>query len=134
MTMNGQNRRTVGGIYFFLASERVTNQRQKNIFRRAKDNARYRELGIEPFPAFDWKERYNDYCQHLGEATKARRTNMKITLIGKPGMIEQRRDLVITTMTYKPKLPLSLPKGFPSHRLPPRLISSTCGQAVEQGG
>src|SRR5215212_3953803 len=58
MTMNGKKRRTVGGVYFFLAAERVKTQRQKNIFRRAKDNAHYRELGIDPFPAFVWNERH----------------------------------------------------------------------------
>jgi hypothetical protein len=61
-------------------------------------------------PLFCWEERIPLLQSLLTTAGEA--STVKITLIGRPGPVEQRKDLIVTTMTHTVKVP-TLPKGVP---------------------
>src|SRR5258708_11657509 len=115
-TSNGKRRRTPGGVYLYLARHRAATRDQRQIF-KIKVPGRMRRLQAEAAaegssePGFTWADRLTvmgDLLEERGEAT-----NAKLTVIGRPGKIERRQDLIITTMSHTPKLPASLPKGVP---------------------
>src|SRR5258708_27466972 len=115
-TSNGKRRRTPGGVYLYLARHRAATRDQRQIF-KIKVPGRMRRLQAEAAaegssePGFTWPDRLTvlgDLLEGRGEAT-----NAKLTVIGRPGKIERRQDLIITTMSHPPKFPPSLPKGLP---------------------
>ncbi len=111
LTTDGLRRRTPGGVFFYLARGRMPREARDLVFphrtKRKKNNA-----AAQPnLPAFDWEERQavlEVILQEKGEAS-----TVKITLIGRPGKIEARKDVIITAMTHQAKA-ASLPKGLPT--------------------
>src|SRR5262249_15102499 len=115
-TSNGKRRRTPGGVYLYLARRRASTRDQRHIF-KIKVPGQMRRIMAERAaetpkePSFTWADRLPVLGELLEERGEA--TNAKLTLIGRPGRIERRQDLIITTMSHTPKLPASLPKGVP---------------------
>lgn len=99
-------RRTLGGVFFHLARARLPYQLKKFIFDPA---------GIKPTsPAtrpFHWEERASVLETLLQEQGVV--STVKVTLIGRPGKVEIRNNLVITTMSHLTRFP-NLPKGMPA--------------------
>lgn len=119
MVANGQRRRTPGGVFFFLAKDRMTpDERQRLLpaqqarIKRMKAEQREREENLKR-PVFDWNARRLVVEPLLAEQGAIQ--TVKITLIGRPGKVERFRDMVVTTMSHELKAP-TLPRGVP---LPP---------------
>jgi PHAX RNA-binding domain len=110
VTKDGTRRRTPGGTFFQLVKEQVTSRERWQLFapkgrRPIRKPLRKAEPPglpgaavasliqvIKPYPA--------------GEAYR-----MKLTLIGRPGKVATRDQVVVFRMQGKP--PTSLPRGFP---------------------
>ena len=104
-------RRTIGGVYFYLARHKMTNQLQKRIFPFNVRKPRVDIMPAPPQPPLKWNERkkiLNALLESHGEVK-----NVKVILTGRPGTIETRKDLVITTMTHDGRFP-TLPRGVPT--------------------
>jgi hypothetical protein len=100
VTYNGARRRTLGGIYFFLAQRWV--------------EPKYRpQIWPELFPgqaSINWADRIpliKEAVKEVGQANIPR-----LILIGRPGKVIEKGKVVLTTMQPKPQ-PKSLPKGLP---------------------
>ena len=124
MLPDGSRRRTPGGVFFHLVRGSISWKEAAAINRDWVRSHRPRQASPTPDPAapasapppppaqqpFGEADRgavIQDLKQHLGEAK-----NVKITLIGRPGRIVERQNLVITTM-QSTKVP-ALPKGVPA--------------------
>lgn len=130
LTTEGDRRRTVGGVFFYLARGRMTKELRDQIFpHRAKRkkqgsaNSKPQEPEIT-YPSFDWEERLTLVSVLVEE--KGVVNTVKITLIGRPGKIEMRQDVVITTMSHEAKSP-TLPKGVPAPPQTPTLYTVYIG-------
>ena len=125
--------RTVGGIFFFLVRQRIDPDLAKEIFLKPKRlrHIQQEELRLNPdapqlpkaprkpapvvnpestLPAFQWADKATLYTALRTE--KGRVQTVKITLIGRPGRVVEKHDLVITMMTQM-QAPTSFPKGVP---------------------
>ncbi|HEX2906844.1 MAG TPA: phosphorylated adapter RNA export RNA-binding domain-containing protein [Phototrophicaceae bacterium] len=106
---SGARRRTVGGVFFYLARGRISHKLRKKIF-GIQEPDKPKPPPPPTLPGFNWGERRGLIQPLLAESGEL--TTVKVTLIGRPGIIETRKDLVITTMTHAAKSP-TLPKGVP---------------------
>jgi hypothetical protein len=104
-------RRTVGGVFFFLAKQKGYLKQKfypQKKHRAGQPDATVSEPGHPRQEAWNWDDR-------LDEITELRKeqgaTNVKITLIGRPGRIANHGAFVLTTM-QSTKIP-ALPKGVP---------------------
>jgi hypothetical protein len=107
MLSDGSRRRTPGGAFFYLVKGRISRRDQAAIWPHLAGPSGQKRQKIEP-PA--WEE-----CLYLvSEATeeKGEATTVKITLIGRPGRIVEKADMVLTTM--QGAKPPTLPKGLPA--------------------
>jgi hypothetical protein len=107
MLSDGSRRRTPGGAFFYLVKGRISRRDQAAIWPHLAGPSGQKRQKIEP-PA--WEE-----CLYLvSEATeeKGEATTVKITLIGRPGRIVEKTDMVLTTM--QGAKPPTLPKGLPA--------------------
>jgi len=127
MVENGLRRRTPGGVFFWVARSQMPEDLRNQIFvpygeqrkRRKEAKAQEREINgdsqAKPPPPPQTAhpaqpvslQSIAQLLERSGEAT-----SVKITLMGRPGRLEHRGDLVVTTMTSASKPP-SLPKGLP---------------------
>jgi hypothetical protein len=125
--------RTVGGIFFHLARQRLPPEIVQEVWMtwaRRKQLQRER-AGLPPLdpqapptpraapeaapgpalPVFRWEDTAAIYRELATE--KGAVQSMKVTLIGRPGRIVEKQDLVITMMTQM-EAPKSFPKGVPA--------------------
>jgi hypothetical protein len=116
MLSDNSRRRTIGGVFFHLARQKMPREIVKAIFpqfaRQKPTKGKAQPQPIVPvLPAFKWQDR-NDILKPLLDEQGVLST-VKVTLIGRPGQINtSRKDLVITTMSHIAKSP-TLPKGVP---------------------
>lgn len=114
MVNDGTRRRTPGGVFFYLARGRLPSNIRNKIFgsqKKAK-NANQQQGKKAPAETIAWDERM-PLIQPLLEV-KGTATNVKVTLIGRPGKIDNsKKDLVVTSMEYALRNP-ALPKGVPT--------------------
>ncbi|MEM9488563.1 MAG: hypothetical protein AAGC55_05435 [Myxococcota bacterium] len=94
LTVDGSRARTLGGVFFKLARDRIGRTPPSKPFRR-------------------W--RWHEAAQFAQEALNSERgegSTVKITLIGRPGRVVVRDNVVVTTMHNhkRPSLPKQLPK------------------------
>jgi hypothetical protein len=104
-TDDGQRQRSPGGVYFKLAKDKTTARERGRIFGPPPKPKAKKTL--QPVT-------WEDLEPLLAELTTARKgvlTKVKLTLIGKPGKIIEKANVVLTSMQSK-KLP-TLPKGLP---------------------
>jgi hypothetical protein len=125
--------RTVGGIFFFLVRQRVDPALTKEIFLRPatlrsmqQEQRRLNPDAPQPpkpprqaasttspesaLPTFQWTDKAAIYTALRTE--KGRVQTVKITLIGRPGHVVEKQNLVITMMSQM-QAPASFPKGVP---------------------
>lgn len=103
--------RTKGGVFFYLARGRMADDTRDSIFPpHIVRSRRKEEMETAHLPDFDWAERaaiIHPLLDKQGEAS-----TVNISLIGHPGQVEIRKDVVITTMTHASGAP-TLPRGVP---------------------
>jgi hypothetical protein len=105
---DGSRRRTPGGVYFHLAKERLPGWDRRAVFRRGR--RRSGPPARPPAPPFAWADRLAPVQEAQPESGEA--TTVKITLIGRPGRVVERGDVVLTTL--RSGNPPNLPKGLPA--------------------
>lgn len=111
---DGSRRRTLGGVFFHLVKVRVKARERWLLFRRPPPRRRppvsSAAASAPSPPAMTWKTRK----PAVGEALREKGVvyDVKIVLVGRPGVVVERPNCVITAMesTRGP----SLPKGLPA--------------------
>lgn len=109
-THNRKRRRSPGGVFFFLVRGRVSPKDHATIWPHLKyPHPRGDKPPIKPMP-----ESWDDHAEILAEAMAEQGVakKVKITLVGRPGRIIERGNVVIVTMTNK-EVP-ALPQGLPA--------------------
>lgn len=91
---DGTRNRTIGGVYFYLIRGRIPHKDTVALFHE---------------PTFKWKDRL-PIIQHLKYHPGV--VKVKVTLIGRPGKVVEKRYFTITMMNDM-TMP-TLPKGLPS--------------------
>ncbi len=130
LTAVGDRLRTKGGVFFYLARGRMSDETRHAIFPPRTQRARRKNDDPDKpdyQPDFDWAGRLNIVRPLL--AKRGEVSSVKITLIGRPGKIDVRKDLVITTMTHTAGAP-TFPRGVP--RPPETPTVYTVYMAVKQ--
>ncbi len=107
MLPDNTRRRTPGGVYLYLAKGRIPYAVRVQIWPYLKTQAKSHKPQVEPLSPEEWLALATEALQQAGEAT-----TVKITLIGRPGRIVEKTDVVLTTM-QDTKAP-TLPKGLPA--------------------
>lgn len=111
---DGSRRRTPGGVFFHLVKARVKANERWLLFRRLPPRTRPPVSSAAPQapaqPDVSWKTRKPAVREALRE--KGVVHDVKIVLVGRPGVVVERPNCVITAMdsTRGP----SLPKGLPA--------------------
>ncbi len=113
MLVNASRRRTPGGVFFHLMRAHVKHKEWYRIFRPQTSGhnkgARTAGTGTEARP-YDWTAFGTDAAKAMSEPGEA--TTVKLTVIGKPGKVVERGDVVLVAMRSE-KAP-SPPKGVPA--------------------
>jgi hypothetical protein len=112
MTMDGKRRRTLGGVFFHLARNRMSDEIRQQIFYPWQVAAQKKSAYESQFPPFAWEDRLEVLANISAE--KGEVATVKITLTGRPGAIERRQNLVITTMQDQISESVNLPAGVPN--------------------
>lgn len=110
MTSEGDRRRTLGGVFFQLARQRMPYEAREEVFMVWRAKNRRREQHEAQYPEFDWQQRA-EILTGLDESGKV--SEVKISLIGRPGQIERRQNLIVTTMRDEMGETLQVPSGVP---------------------
>lgn len=123
LTLNEARRRTPGGVFFFLAKQKLPPEVAQQVFpvmtwpeKRARDKRKKQGVPSMPthrepeLPPLVWEERH-DVIATLLEAPGTAST-AKVMLIGRPELFELFTDLAFITLTHPPRLH-SLPRGVP---------------------
>jgi hypothetical protein len=117
---DGSRKRTLGGIFFRIVRDQVSEEERKAIWpyqtwqqRKQRGKAQTAPapgtLRVQ-LPPFQWEqadEVIAEVSKHLGEAT-----TVKVTIIGRPGEIVERQGVII--LALKSAAAPSLPKGLPA--------------------
>jgi PHAX RNA-binding domain len=118
---DGSRRRTVGGIFFYLAytkGQPEPGKTLKRVYRKAKKPPKageqtgqtVRAPQPQAIPPFLWEDRIA-VINAIGTA-KGTATTVKITLVGQLGKFEDRGTCIVGVMQSGDKVP-ALPKGIP---------------------
>ncbi len=113
MLPDGSRRRTLGGVFFKLVRDTVTEEQHLAIFLRPCPQ----QLPSQPAP--------HPLITELPNLTGEART-VKIALVGRPGRIIAKQGYIMTTMRQT-KLP-ALPKGMPVPPTKPTTYTVYIGQ------
>ena len=118
MLINDKSRRrTPGGVFFYLAAQRLTVEQQEIVWQKSRrPRKKAGTTTVTPpvstkAPPLQWSERAGLY-QEISNAEYGEARTVKVTLIGRPGKVVERGDVVLTTMKSG-KVP-ALPKGLPA--------------------
>ncbi len=103
LVQDGSRRRTVGGVFFRLVRDQVSEADRHAIWP-------YMAPKPPPPPPMEWEARLEIVPELLQET--GRGTTVKITLIGRPGRIVEKGEVVLTSIKQGDKTP-SLPRGLP---------------------
>jgi hypothetical protein len=113
---DGSRKRTLGGVFFRLVRDHVSEEERKAIWpyqtwQQRKQREQTRAAPTSPqLPPFQWEqadEVITELSKHPGEAT-----TVKVTLVGRPGEIVERQGVII--LALKSTAAPSLPKGLPA--------------------
>jgi hypothetical protein len=125
LTAAADRLRTKGGVFFYLARGRMTTEQRQAVFPpRTVRNRRKDQPDQSTFLVFNWDARQSVLAPLLAHPGEVR--SVKITLIGRPGQIETRQDLIITTMSHSAGSP-TLPRGVPAPPETPTLYTVYIG-------
>ncbi|MEQ8676317.1 MAG: phosphorylated adapter RNA export RNA-binding domain-containing protein [Aggregatilineales bacterium] len=110
MTLDGERRRSTGGVYFYLVRGRMSDEQRQAVFPRREWQSKktvWRE--------FDWSRR-DKVLSKIYTAGKV--DDMHVKLIGYPGETRRAADVVVTKMQHeggKASIPGGLPP-LPEHQ------------------
>jgi hypothetical protein len=117
---DGSRKRTLGGVFFRLVRDHVSEEERKTIWsyqtwqqrkQRGKAHAAPAPGTLRvQLPPFQWEqadEVIAEVSKYPGEAT-----TVKVTIVGRPGEIVERQGVIILAM--KSTAAPSLPKGLPA--------------------
>jgi len=110
MRADGSQRRSLGGVFFILMRDDVG---RKDFYRIFKGGQQQRTSGTgtaTQTAPFDWTTFSAAAAEAMSKPGEA--TTVKLTVIGRPGKIVERGDVVLVAMRSE-KTP-SLPKGVPA--------------------
>jgi PHAX RNA-binding domain len=114
---NGSRRRTLGGIFFFLAKQQMTDEARHKVFPPLYPPKERRPASDKPqtppppsLPELIWEEREDLLKLLLAEPGTAQ--SNKVTLVGRPQRIDSRKDHVVFRVAVDSKQP-ALPRGVP---------------------
>jgi len=112
MRADGSQKRSLGGVFFILMRDDLG---RKDFYRIFKGGQHQRTGGTGAAPhttptPFDWTTFGTAAIEAMNEPGEA--TTVKLTVIGRPGKIVERGDVVLVAMRSE-KAP-SLPKGVPA--------------------
>ncbi len=118
MLGDGSRRRTLGGVFFYLARRSMNRKDAARVFGASgRQNGSVRPTrtdgpaaGASAAPAFAWATFGAAATEAMSSAGEA--TTVKLTVIGRPGKIVERGDVALVAMRSE-KAP-SLPKGVPA--------------------
>ena len=130
---DGSRRRTLGGVFFVLIRNALPEEERKIVFPpphgwKAKKKPKDTKQPAEPppLPPLGWDDRITLIETLRAESGKA--TTVKVTIIGRPGQIEERPQVTLLTLTHTGPLP-ALPKGIPvPNPVPPTTYSVYIGK------
>jgi len=111
MTQDGKRRRTLGGVFFHLARQQIPPEIRQEIFYSWRIETQQRLEQEAQFDPFDYAERKAVVPSLLEDIGKVE--DVKVTMVGRPGKIERRQNLVIFTMQDSVKEETALPRGVP---------------------
>jgi len=112
LVQDGSRRRTLGGVFFYLVRGKMPAEVWwQEIQRREKWPAKRQRRMIEPYAYHQRSEDVQAASQAPGEG------NVKITIVGIPGKVIDRGDIVLLAIASKPPPPL--PRGLPALSDPP---------------
>ena len=117
LVADGTRRRTLGGVWFFLAKARMTTAERYQL--APYDGPRPDKTGGKSANVADLPPTWAELGPLVDEALNARgeiRT-VKITVIGRPNKIVERPGFALLTLQDTGKLP-ALPKGVPTPAQP----------------
>ncbi len=119
MLTDNSRRRTKGGVFFYLVRTKVDDKQRQTIFPTYKNfkAANQAPLGV---PLLTWDERIAIIQSLQNEQGEIK--SMKVVLTGRPGRIEKRPEVVVTTMSYVASVP-NLPRGIPTPPSTPTLYA-----------
>ncbi len=106
LTEDNSQRRTPGGVFFRLVKARVTGRERGLIFPPKQSPTP--KAKPEPLDLEEWLAASNEALK----LTKGEISKVKITVIGRPGRVIEKGEVVITSMENT-KVP-SLPSGLPA--------------------
>lgn len=118
LTNEGDRRRTPGGVFFQLARKKLPQEIREQIFHQWRIKMRAYSERENQFPPFDYADRMPTLEAVLAEQ-QGELSDVKVTLTGRPGAIERRQDLVVTSMVFEPNNDHPMPKGVPALELEP---------------
>lgn len=118
LVSDGQRRRTPGGVYFYLAKSRMTDDERRQLLPNQYE--RVKAARARPRPVFNWDARGALVAPLL--ARQGAVDTVKITLIGRPGEVTTVDETVITAMTHTASAP-TLPRGVPAPPLTPTVYT-----------
>ncbi len=113
---DGSRKRTLGGVFFRLVRDQVSEEERKAIWpyqtwqQRKQHRKAHAAPAPPPLPPFQWEQADDviaEVSKHLGEAT-----TVKVTIVGRPGEIVERQGVII--LALKSTAAPSLPKGLPA--------------------
>ncbi len=113
----GGRRRTPGGVFFYLAKERMTPEERERLlpsrYARIKQyKAMLREQEEKAnLPVFVWEARQAAIEPLLAEQGEV--SSVRITMVGRPGKVEPFREMVVMAMSHTGKFP-TFPRGVPT--------------------
>ena len=113
LTKDGSRRRTPGGVFFQLVKERVTAKERRRLFPRPAAQHTRASMLAQPHTSpqlLTWDE-VSRIIETLATGPVGEARTMKLTLIGRPGQVETRGQVVVFRMQGKP--PATLPRGLP---------------------
>lgn len=97
----GTRQRTLGGVFFYIARNKMPPEIKKQIFLNPSQRLKVRR---DKMPRFNWQTRIEAF-ERLQALRIGKVREVRINLVGRPGKFEKHNGLVITTMKHE--------KGFP---------------------
>jgi Phosphorylated adapter RNA export protein, RNA-binding domain len=108
LTKDGTRRRSPGGTFFQLMKDRVSGRQRWWLFAPKPARPRRRSPSNPQGPTWD---EVQPLIAQLATTRAGEARVMKLTLIGRPGKVEIRKDCVLLRM--QGKAPGNFPKGLP---------------------
>jgi hypothetical protein len=116
MQRNGKKRRTPGGAFFSLVRDRIPAEDRRYIWPRVRQPRKPGGADGQPAkaakpsrPLLNWSAGLAELPELLTKEGNA--MTVKLTLVGRPGKVIDKGDVILTTMSSQ-KVP-ALPKGLP---------------------